>query len=69
MLIDEYSDFESIVLKIAGKKRNLNTLESNSIQITKNKNLCESIELSNIVKIYFEPYLAKKFVWFRHLKN
>ena len=62
MLIDEYSDFESIVLKIAGKKRNLNTLESNSIQITKNKNLCESIELSNIVKIYFEPYLAKKFV-------
>lgn len=66
MLIDEVSDFEDSMLELLDKddtyqKSNQNNSNRNLNQ--KNfKSQCDSIELSNTVKIYFEPSLAKKFI-------
>ena len=66
MLIDEYSDFEWIVRQMTANGSGCQRLVARDIGLqqpnARIKGLCESIELSNVVKIYFEPYLAKKFV-------
>jgi hypothetical protein len=69
MLIDEYSDFEKIILENMNAEANASSSSLNSsLYLCKNliqqnlKNNSNSIELSDNVKIYFEPALAKKFV-------
>ena len=65
MLIDEMNDFEESMLDLVDKETYQKIAISNTNQNLKQrtfKNQCDSIELSNIVKIYFEPSLAKKFI-------
>ena len=62
MLIDEYNDFENTLTEL-NDKETTNTIKFNSTNKHSRsfKSQCDSIELSDLVKIYFEPNLAKKF--------
>ena len=61
MLIDEYNDFENTLTELNDKEA-ANAIRFNSNKHSRSfKSQCDSIELSDLVKIYFEPNLAKKF--------
>lgn len=61
MLIDEYKDFEGSVFELAGKEAT-KSFNNDLIKNSRNYKSCEAIDLSNEVKIYFEPSLNKKFI-------
>ena len=72
MLIDEYDDFEDLIIEMLPDNNKETTCVSNiakktetnlnkSIKLRTFKYQCDSIELSSMVKVYFEPSLAKKF--------
>merc|ERR1712150_13714 len=62
ILVDEYKDFEESIFELTGKE----TTKSISNDLARNsrnyKSPCEVIDLTNVVKIYFEPSLNKKFI-------
>ena len=76
MLIDEVNDFEDSMLELLNKEEedcgNQKSIAATASAATNGtewslkqktfKNQCDSIELSNIVKVYFEPTLVKKFI-------
>lgn len=74
MLIDEVNDFEDSMYELLDKDDEENgqqkgitaaAITSGSDRNLKQKtfkNQCDSIELSNVVKVYFEPSLVKKFI-------
>ena len=77
MLIDEVNDFEDSMLELLNKEEedcgNQKSIAATASAAITNgterrlkqktfKNQCDSIELSNIVKVYFEPSLDKKFI-------
>jgi len=61
MLKDEYGDFEEDVVKLTGKEFS-KTVENVNKNSRTYRSQCDIVELSNTVKIYFEPSLNKKFI-------
>lgn len=65
MLIDEVNDFEDSMLDLLDTdmpQKSITNAANRNLKQKNFKNQCDSIELSNIVKIYFEPSLVKKFI-------
>lgn len=65
MLIDEVNDFEDSMLDLVDAdmpQKSITNAANRNLKQKNFKNQCDSIELSNIVKIYFEPSLVKKFI-------
>jgi hypothetical protein len=63
MLIDEYADFRESVLELTGclhQKQFAN--DSKNKSSLNYKSQCEAVDLSGVVKVYFEPQLTKKFI-------
>lgn len=65
MVIDEVNDFEDSMLDLVDAdmpQKSITNAANRNLKQKNFKNQCDSIELSNIVKIYFEPSLVKKFI-------
>ena len=65
MVIDEVNDFEDSMLDLVDvdtPQKSITNAANRNLKQKNFKNQCDSIELSNVVKIYFEPSLVKKFI-------
>lgn len=62
MLIDEYGDFRESVLELTGCHQKLSFSDAKNKNSLSYKSQCEVIDLSGVVKLYFEPQLTKKFI-------